>query len=433
MKRFINVIPSEATTLCCDRKGASRRKTPLRAAFFFSLIVAVTLFGAHRATAQSEIEMELSAAYQFGEQVTFTGRLVSPIQFQKASIFIHDTTQVVTHVQPVTFDQNGVSVFRFDARRNVVRPFTTILWRYELTLPDGNVLQSATASVRYDDDRFAWQTLEADSLRVHWYNSDGDFGVSALNAAQTGIQNIRGFFPPILSPPVDVFIYANQSDLRGALYGAEVWAAGHADSAAGVITVTIEPGVNQNLLMEQRIPHELMHVMLHRQVGAGYRNLPAWLGEGMATLAEAYPNPNYAILLREAAARDALIPIRDLCDSFSPRVDSAFLAYAESRSFTDYLRGLYGADGLLSLANAYANGVTCERGTERAFGVSLAKLERDWRVTALGQTGVTFTLGDAVPYLILLCLVVFFPLVGIVNAMRKKGDRHAPERYAGRK
>ncbi|MCK6540072.1 MAG: hypothetical protein L6Q26_08430 [Anaerolineales bacterium] len=391
------------------------------------------LFGAHRATARSEIEMELSAAYQFGEHVTFTGRLVSPIQIQKASIFIHDTTQVVTHVQPVTFDQNGVSVFRFDTRRNVLRPFTTILWRYELTLPDGSVLQSATASIRYDDDRFAWQTLETDALRVHWYNSDGDFGVSALNAAQTGLQNIRGFFAPILSPPVDVFIYANESDLRGALYGAEAWVAGHADSAAGVITVTIEPGAEQGILMEQRIPHELMHVMLHRRVGAGYRNLPAWLSEGMAMLAEAYPNPNYAILLRDAAARDALIPIRDLCDSFSPRIDSAFLAYAESRSFTDYLRGLYGADGLLSLANAYANGVTCERGTERAFGVSLAKLERDWRVAALGQSGVASTLGDVVPYLILLCLVVFFPLVGIVNAMRKKGDRHAPERYAGRK
>lgn len=428
MKRFIHVTLSEAN----DGGDSSRRKTPPRAAFFLTVIVMMMLFGANRATAQSEIEMELSAAYQFGEQVTFTGRLVSPVQFQKASIVVFDSAQVVTHVQPVTFDQNGVSVFRFDARQNVLRPFTTILWRYELTLPDGSVLQSAAASIRYDDDRFAWQTLEADALRVHWYNGEGDFGVSALNAAQTGLQNVRGFFPPNLSQPLDIFIYAGESDLRGALYGAEAWAAGHADSAAGVITVTIEPGANQNILMEQRIPHELMHVMLHRQVGAGYRNLPAWLSEGMAALAEAYPNPNYAILLREAAARDALIPIRDLCDPFSPRIDSAFLAYAESRSFTDYLRGLYGADGLLSLANAYANGVTCERGTERAFGVSLAKLERDWRVTPLGQTGVTSTLGDVIPYLILLCLAVFFPLVGIANAMRKKGDRHAPERYAGR-
>lgn len=426
----MNVIPRQTKNPHCDGENPSLAS---RATFLLTAVVAMIFFGANRAAAQSEIEMELSAAYQFGEHVTFRGRLLSPIRVQKASIFIHDTMQVVTRIEPVTFDDQGVSEYRFDARRNALRPFTTILWRYELTLADGSIIQSATASVRYDDDRFTWQTLEADALRVHWYGGDEGFGVSALNAAQTGLQNISGFFSPILSPPVDIFIYASESDLPGALYGAEAWAAGHADSAAGVITVTIEPGVNQNLLMDQRIPHELMHVMLHRQVGAGYRNIPAWLSEGMAALAEAYPNPDYAILLRDAAAHDALIPIRDLCASFSPRVDSAFLAYAESRSFTDYLRGLYGGNGLLSLANIYADGVTCERGTERAFGVPLAKLERDWRVTALGQTAFASALGDFAPYLILLCLVIFFPFVAILNSVRKKGDRHAPERYAGRK
>jgi len=50
--------------------------------------------------------------------------------------------------------------------------------------------------------------------------------------------------------------------------------------------VVIEPGPNQSIVMEQRIPHELMHVMLYRSIGAGYNNLPAWLREGTATLAE---------------------------------------------------------------------------------------------------------------------------------------------------
>ena len=32
--------------------------------------------------------------------------------------------------------------------------------------------------------------------------------------------------------------------------------------------VTIEAGLDQNIQMEQRIPHELMHIMLARQIGA---------------------------------------------------------------------------------------------------------------------------------------------------------------------
>lgn len=389
-----------------------------------AIAVSAVLFLANAAPAgaQPGVEMELSASYQFGEYVTFTARLISPLQVQRASIFIHDSTQVITHVLPVTFDGQGVSEFRFDTRQNLLRPFTTVLWRYELTLADGSTVQSATGSIRYDDDRFDWETLETTSLRIHWYNADEEFGVSALNAAQAGIQNIRGIFEPDLSQPVDVFIYASEGDLRGTLYGAEAWVAGHADSAAGVVMVTIEPGSDQGIRMEQRIPHELMHVMFYRQVGAGYRDIPAWLREGMAMLAEVYPNPNYVVILRDAAARDTLIPIRDLCDSFSPRIDSALLAYAEVRSFTDYLRGLYGSEGLLNLAKIHADGVDCERGVERAFGVSLAKLERDWRVSTLGQTGIISTLGNFMPYLVLLCLVLLFPLLGVIGSMKKKGN-----------
>jgi hypothetical protein len=369
---------------------------------------------------QSGIEMELSAAVQFGEGITFKARLISPVQIQKASILIHDSTQVITHVQPVTFNQDGISEYRFDTRQNVLRPFTTVLWRYELTLADGSTVQSATGSIRYDDDRFMWQVLESNAMRIHWYNGDEQFGVAALNAAHAGLQNIRGLFSPNLSQPVDIFLYASENDLRGTLYGAEGWVAGHADSAAGVVMVTIEPGADQSIVMEQRIPHELMHVLLYRQVGAGYGNIPAWLREGMSMLAEVYPNPDYDRILKDAATRDGLIPVKDLCASFSPQIDSAFLAYAESRSFTNYLRGQYGADGLMTLATTYANGVDCERGPGRAFGVSLANLERDWRVTVLGQSNIASTVETFAPYLVLLCLVVLFPLIGLLGSPKKK-------------
>lgn len=384
----------------------------------------ITFLGVEPAEAQAGVDMDLAASVQFGEGVTFTARLASPLQIQSAAIFIHDSSQGITYSQPVTFDANGVSEFRLDARQNTLRPFTTLLWRYELTLADGSTLRSATGSVRYDDDRFAWQTLEADSLRIHWYNGDEAFGLAALNAAQAGIQNIRGFFAPDLTQPIDIFLYASESDLRGAVPGGEAWAVGHAITDRSVVTVTIEAGADQNIQLEQRIPHELMHVLLQRQVGGGYRNISTWLREGMSTLAEVYPTPDYDRILADAAARGTLIPMRDLCASFSPQVDSAFLAYAQSRSFTTYLRGQFGADGLLTLARAYADGVDCERGPERAFGVSLAKLERDWQVTVLGESSFMSTLGTFAPYLVLLCLVVLFPLVGILNALRKKGTSH---------
>lgn len=274
------------------------------------------------------------------------------------------------------------------------------------------------------DDGFDWQTLELGALRVHWYDSDTRFGEVALDAAWAGMESISRFMTPDLEQPVDIFIYANSEDLRAAQTpGGEDWAAGHANPALGLVRVVIEPGAEQVIRMEQRIPHELMHVMLYRRVGPGYANLPTWLREGMAGLAEIYPNPDYDRVLAAAVERNDLIPLNELCVSFPAEAGPAFVAYAESRSFTNYLQETYGSAGLIDLAVAYADGVDCERGTERALGISLSSLEARWHSAVLDQNPLLTALQTISPYLVLLCLVLLIPMVGIAGALRRNGSR----------
>jgi hypothetical protein len=282
-------------------------------------------------------------------------------------------------------------------------------------------------STRPADDRFNWQTLESGMLKIHWYEGDLNFGQDALETAQAGLESIGSLVPPDLEQPIEIFIYANADDLHGALVpGKEDWVAGHADPELGVVLVLIEPGPQQGITMEQRIPHELMHVMLYRHVGAGYKDLPIWLREGMATLAEMYPNAEHERVLKDARAGSALIPLKDLCVSFPDDPAQAFLAYAESRSFTSYLHELYGSTGLQNLAAAYGDGVDCESGTERAFSISLSNLEQKWHSAVLGQNSFLPALQNILPYLVLLCLVLVIPLIGIVSTLRKKGIRNEP-------
>jgi hypothetical protein len=194
--------------------------------------------------------------------------------------------------------------------------------------------------------------------------------------------------------------------------------------------VTIEPGAEQRITMEQRIPHELMHVMLYRNVGAGYNNIPAWLREGMAALAELYPNADYDRVLANAVTNNNLIPLNDLCLSFPTDAGQAFLAYAESRSFTGYLHETYGSSGLQNLVRSYADGVNCERGTERAFGVALSRLETEWRSAVLGQNALLSALQNISPYLVLLCPVLVIPLIGVVSSLRKRGSSNESGTYS---
>jgi hypothetical protein len=165
-----------------------------------------------------------------------------------------------------------------------------------------------------------------------------------------------------------------------------------------------------------------VHVIMYRSVGRGYQNIPAWLREGTATLAEIYPNADYDRVLAGAVTNNGLIPLKDLCLSFPTEAGRAFLAYAQSRSFTDYLHKTYGSAGLLSLVSSYADGVDCERGPERALGISLSALELNWRSSVLGQNAFLSTLKNISPYLVLLCLVLIIPLIGIVSTLRKRGS-----------
>jgi len=403
---------------------------------FFALVLLPVLFHARyvRAQAQTEIELEnVVALVNFGEQITFVATVKSPLPIRDASIVILDEAQGVTHVQPLSVQRDGRTEFRYDTRQNPLAPFTPLSWNYQFILPDGSSLHSEVYSTEYADNRFAWQTLGTGMLRIHWYGSGADFGQAALKTAQAGLESVNHLVPVGLTQPVDFYIYANLNDLRGALMpDSQEWIAGHADPALGIVTVAIEPGVEQDISMQQRIPHELMHILLYRAVGDGYRRLPAWLSEGMAGVAELIPNPSYEQSLQSAIARSDWIPLNTLCGSFPQETDRAFLAYAESQSFARYLSEIYGASGLLKLSTTYARGADCESGPELAFGVSLSTLEKDWHGSVSGKITLIPALYNIAPYLVLLFVILLIPLIGIAGTVGRKGKSHEPETYLGR-
>lgn len=402
---------------------------------FFFVMALSGLLNAQPAQAQSGVELEnVQADVQFGQQILFTATIKASVPIQSVSIVLLDESQGLSRIEPLSVQPDGKTEYRLDTRQTLLQPFTNVIWHYQFTLGDGSTVQSDSFFVRYADDRFDWQSLESGTLQVNWYDGDAAFGQAALNTVQSGLQSASQLMALDLASPIDVYIYSNADDLRGTLVsGGEQWVAGHANPALGVVMVVVEPGPDQSIRMEQRIPHELMHVMMYRSVGVGYNNIPAWLREGTATLAEVFPNADYDRVLADAAAGNNLIPLTDLCVSFPADAGTAFLAYAEARSFTKYLHDTYGSTGLLNLAASYADGVDCERGTERAFNTSLSNLEVNWRSSALGQNAFLSALQNMAPYLVLLCLVLIIPIIGMLSAQRKKGKPNEPETFVSKR
>ena len=383
------------------------------------------------AQSQSGIRLEnVGATVQFGEQITFFATIHMSMPVEEVSIQILNESQGITHVEPLAIQDGGLAEFHYDMRQVVLNPFSQVSWNYLFTLPDGSTMQSEVFSTRYVDNRFDWQSLDSGPVRVFWYEGDTGFGQVVQNAVQSSLDSVSRLSPADLDQPVEIYIYSNMSDLRGTLVpGSQEWVAGHADPALGIVMVAVEPRPGQDTIMRQRIPHELMHVMLSRAVGGGDRKLPAWLNEGMAGLAEIVPNAEYESVLELAIARDQWIPLSALCDAFPADTGRALLAYAESQSFAGYLHGLYGSSGLFKLAKTYADGADCERGPELAFGVPLSKLEQDWHSSLTGQTPLVPALHNITPYLVLLMVILSVPMFGMISAGRRKGNPREPETY----
>jgi hypothetical protein len=381
----------------------------------FSIVMAVLLLCLpQQAQAQSGIEVTNVGVFDdFGQQVTFQARIQSSIPIVSAALVFNDNFNEIVRRFPIDVGTDGVVTYRYDVTQNVLRPFVTLTFWFEVTLQNDQTVKSDNYRVQYLDDRFTWQQQEDGMLRVHWYEGDAAFGDSLLDVARRSLNAVNALIPAPLDAPLNVYVYASTTDLQSALFlGGETWQGGHANPKLGVVMLAVTPGPGQSIEMETLIPHELAHVMLYRSVGKGYDSLPVWLSEGIASLAELYPNSDYDQALTIASQNNSLLPIANLCDTFPLDASRAFLAYAESQSFVRFLRDSYGTPALFSLTSAYADGLSCDQGVVRALSTSLVSLDTRWRESVLGQNVAGVFLRNMLPYLGLFVFMLLIPLIG---------------------
>jgi hypothetical protein len=362
-----------------------------------------------------------TAIVDFGKSITFTAIIKTSIPIQQISLLFREVNEETTRVETLQLAQDGSASFTYDASQNAFAPFSNIVFWFQATLSDGNTYTSDPNQFQYKDDRFPWRQITRANVTINWYAGDDAFGASVLDSAGLGILSMRDFIPISLTDPIQIYIYSNVNDLQDTLLlGGDKWVGGHAHPELGVVLVAIPPGASQFVEMQTKIPHELAHVMLFRALGENYKKQPVWLIEGIASMVELYANPDYERAMHIANENDTLIPFETLCASFPADSGSAFLAYAQSQSFTTYIRDSFGTSGLARLMDAYNEGFSCELGATQALGVPLSELDKRWRETVLGQNVVGVAFRNLSPFLLLLLIVLVVPIWGAIDMLRQR-------------
>jgi len=344
--------------------------------------------------------------FKFGESLVFQVKVQSDTPVDEIFLFIQPEEEE-TRVVKVQVNSAGEVVYEYDVLNNPIRPFSKINYWYRVSENQGTAGESDVFSFNYDDNRFEWQELKDDRFVVHWTEGDLTFGQTLINIAHDGLKSAQSYLPVEISDSIKIYVYPQYQDLQTALqFTTHQEAAGHASPVSNLILITAPTSPGQILELERQIPHELTHILQYQLTGSNYTRIPLWLLEGSASLAEIYPNSDYQRVLDQAVENNALFPIVMLCSPFPQDTSGAFLAYAQSESFTRYIFQRFGASGIKEIFKAYSDGLSCEEGAKTALGVTLSNLEKGWQQNTLGMNKIIAGLGNLAPYLALFLLAL---------------------------
>lgn len=148
---------------------------------------------------------------------------------------------------------------------------------------------------------------------------------------------------------------------------------------ASIIAIHVSQATGNPYVLRETFIHELCHLVLHEHIGGA--SPPRWLDEGICQWVSGS--------LGEIAAGEALdtsgisialhpIPMHALEDRFP---DSGLLmlrAYAQSRSFVEYVISQYGKEGLQKILQILKEGHRLDQAIGQALDISYAELEQEW-------------------------------------------------------
>ena len=263
-------------------------------------------------------------------------------------------------------------------------PGATVWWRWLVTEAGGTQFTSPTQTVLWLDSIHPWQVITGAKINLHYYNGDTSFGRQLHDAAAQALVRLSQDVGVTTDSPVDIYIYATQSDLLSAVLYDPSWAGGQAfpDNNSVIIAVPTD----QLDYGKSTAAHELTHVLVGHLTFSCLGFIPTWLNEGLAVFGEG-GRSDFQAALDQAVSDNTLTSLRSLSGNF-PDSSLSTLAYGESYSVVDFLIKTYSRDKMTALLLDLRDGQTIDQALQAVYGFNTDGLENVWR-KSIGATPLT--------------------------------------------
>ncbi len=334
------------------------------------------------AAAAEPVFERATATAKFGTSIDVEQRVMLPTGVSRIEALVRTGgTDERTFLATIPVEASGQTTLRYSYPTPFggLIPNSLVEVGFRVTFDDGSTVDGPTTTIRYEDDRFAWQTLAGSIVRVHWYEGNAAFGQRALDIGERAVAEASTLLGVTESDPIDFFIYAD----RDAFYdvigpGLQENVGGLALASIRTMFANIAPSAVDDPWVGVVVPHELTHLVFNTAVSNPYHSPLHWLNEGLADyLAQGYNASARANVERSGRSGD-LMPLGALIGQFPSTADKFSLAYDEAVSAIDYMVRTYGRDALVGLIRSYADGVSDDAAFSAALGVDTAGFEAGW-------------------------------------------------------
>lgn len=342
--------------------------------------------GAQLAT-PTAVPVTTETTVQFPEGMTFSTAI--PLGDEDADV---DTVQLLYRIaSDPTLNLEIMSPDDYSNDQGVVRVSTFVdfltgfvplgidlTFSWEIVLDDGSVVTTTDETTQWKDNRFDWDVLTSDQVRLYVYDTDDAFAEMMLAESQGTIDALESTYGLDAIPPLSIWVYPSFEDFSGTFQG------NGREAIAGVTY----PGMDTTLVIvpngDERefgrvVPHEISHQVLFVATSNAYGPPPLWFDEGMATHTQTGGTDFFPEMVANAYQDGTLFDIQSLNASFPFQPQQATLAYATSWSMISYIEERWGPDGIARLIDAFAGGMGIEDAVPAALDISLDELNTAWK------------------------------------------------------
>ena len=247
-------------------------------------------------------------------------------------------------------------------------------WRWELTLASGQRSETEPQIWRYEDPRFEWQSLRAGDLEIAYYD-DEQVAQLMLEQGLEALAEIAPFLGLQELIPIKVYVWAGPSDAREV---ERIQSERFEESVITGGTRVLADLVHIYQPTRWVVRHELTHVLTKLAGEGPYGDLPAWLDEGMATLAEGDWLERRGAALQYAINNDLVLSLRSM-ESPSNRPGFVDIFYGQSAAIVLHLLEEYGAERMNDLFDTFKQGSSVEDALQQVYGLTRNELDNEWR------------------------------------------------------